>query len=168
MVADSVVQNARNPVQFFETQTTPVFFNPVDLGSDHVDPSSGVRIVDDNFTGCGVNVDPLEDQKVGTLGGPLTHVVFVLVRISRAGLVENLSLTLSSLARHQGNPKVGFELKAGQGVNGIKAALKTAVGSKVKSKVDQVSPVKFGEGAVPQSVFLMHKKIINFLFVYTQ
>jgi hypothetical protein len=48
---------------------------------------------------------------------------------------------------------VGFELKAGQGVNGIKAALKTAVGSEVKSKVDQVGPVKFGEGAVPQSVF---------------
>ena len=159
MVANSVVQNVRNPVQFFETQTTPVFFNPVDLGSDHVDPSSGgVSIVDDNFTGCGVNVDPLEDQKVGTLGGPLTHVVFVLVRISRAGLVENLSLTLSSLARHQGNPKVGFKLKGCQGVNGIKAALKTAVGSKVKSKVDQVRPVKFGEGAVPQSVFLNAQK----------
>ena len=159
MVANSVVQNARNPVQFFETQTTPVFFNPVDLGSDHVDPSSGVRIVDDNFTGCGVNVDPLEDQKVGTLGGPLTHVVFVLIRFTRAGLVKNLPLTLSSLARQQGNPEVGFELKTGQGVHGIEAALKTAVGSKVKSKVEQVGPVKFGEGAVPQSACFFEKNV---------
>ena len=87
MVANSVVQDVRNPVQFFETQTTPVFFNPVDLSSDHVDLSPGVRVVNNNFTGCG-DVDPLEDQKVGTLGGPLTHVVFVLVRFSRAGLAN--------------------------------------------------------------------------------
>ena len=166
MVANSVVQNVRHPVQFFETQTTPVFFNPVDLGSDHVDPSSGgVSVVDDNFTGGCVNVDPLEDQKVGALGGPLTHVVFVLIRFTRAGLVKNLPLTLSSLARQQGNPEVGFELKTGQGVHGIEAALKTAVSSKVKSKVERVGPVKFGERAVPQSVCLKKCKFFCSLAV---
>ena len=157
MVVNSVVQDGRNPVQFFETQTTPVLFHPVDLSSEHVDLSPGVRVVDNNFTVDG-NVDSLEDQKVGTLGGPLTHVVFVLVRFTRAGLVKNLSLTLSSLARQQGNPEVGFELKTGQGVHGIEAALKTAVSSKVKSKVEQVGPVKFGEGAVPQSACFWKKK----------
>ena len=157
MVVNCVVQDARDPVQFFETQTTPVLFHPVDLSSEHVDLSPGVRVVDNNFTVDG-NVDSLEDQKVGTLGGPLTHVVFVLVRFTRAGLVKNLSLTLSSLARQQGNPEVGFELKTGQGVHGIEAALKTAVGSKVKSKVEQVGPVKFGEGAVPQSACFFEKK----------
>ena len=163
MVVNCVVQDARDPVQFFETQTTPVLFHPVDLSSEHVDLSPGVRVVDNNFTVDG-NVDSLEDQKVGTLGGPLTHVVFVLVRFTRAGLVKNLPLTLSSLARQQGNPEVGFELKTGQGVHGIEAALKTAVGSKVKSKVEQVGPVKFGEGAVPQSACFFEKNV-NFLFV---
>jgi hypothetical protein len=157
MVVNCVVQDARDPVQFFETQTTPVLFHPVDLSSEHVDLSPGVRVVDNNFTVDG-NVDSLEDQKVGTLGGPLTHVVFVLVRFTRAGLVKNLPLTLSSLARQQGNPEVGFELKTGQGVHGIEAALKTAVSSKVKSKVEQVGPVKFGEGAVPQSACFWKKK----------
>ena len=170
MVVNSVVQDARDPVQFFETQMTPVLFHPVDLSSDHVDLSQpGVRIVNsNNFAGCRVDVDSLEDQKVGTLGGPLAHVVLVLIQVSHVGLVKNLALILSSLARQQGDPDVRLELKAGQRMHGIEAALKTTVFSEMKSEVEQVRPVKFGEGAVPQSVFLMHKKIINFLFVYTQ